>query len=224
MQPSINKLLSVLISGTLFLCFASQANEICKNDLSDIQSSIYSYIYLIRNDPENFDELIKNSGYNFKTIQAIDNSLSLKKISQIKLDFSFIENIILSQNNGLDETLSAPLTRDANSKLIIPESSVFIVSGTPKFDDKVLLILSNTRPVNTEIVSIDKCLNAKLLFYSKNFDFDNYNKLHNQKDTSSFEKEPMGNTIEKVSIKRGLIKKYIYKNKQPYILDDLITR
>lgn len=193
---------------TLFLFVKCKAA--CVTSLYEVQQSLFTYIYLIRQDPVHFDSYIKNVHNELKIFHDIDKAMNIAsdmvKIIDIKTRLSFNNDLYILQG----ERQYAIVKSEGESSQL--KSSAFIISNYPPFKNKVLLILSATSPVQLVILSFDQCLNVEVLFDSMSPVFAKY-------------KEDISATLPlwKVILTKNDIELYEYHRTNPYSLNKLLS-
>ncbi|EEF3250939.1 TPA: hypothetical protein N2F65_003624 [Salmonella enterica] len=198
-----------------FFCFIiflhTECKAECVTSLYNIQQSLFTYIYLIRQDPVHFNSYVENMNDALKILRDIDKAISIVPDTVKPIDFktrlSFNEYLYILQRGQ-----QYAMIRGGN-KIDQLKSSAFIISNYPPLKNKVLLILSATSPVQLIIVSFDQCLNVKVLFDSMSPDFSMY-----RNDISR--PQPLW----KVVLTEDDIELYEYDRIKPYSFNNLVGR
>ncbi|MER3250270.1 hypothetical protein D4F64_24170 [Salmonella enterica subsp. enterica] len=154
------------------ICFCSivfssfyECKAECVPSLYEVQQSLFTYLYLIRQDPVHFNSYVNNMHDELKILRDIDKVMSatpnMIKPVNIKTRLSFNNDLYI-----LQRPQQYAIVRGEKEEPDQIESSAFIISNYPPFKNKVILILSATSPVQLVILSFDQCINVEVLFDS----------------------------------------------------------
>ena len=209
----------------IFYCILScnlLAAEKCNSyfSMEDPEQALFSYIYIAGHEPWIFDETIKTNEHNDSILKIIHDNLNNNFGNKIDTLFAFNKNIYILQGNKPMQFAVPPLNSAWRTPQ--PDGSVFIITDSPNFPNKIITIISSVSPVTLKILLIDRCdSSVKLVFDSFDFDFMHYNK---SPQMINIFYDPMRRfPIKKVTINKNLtITLYEFKTNYVYVANDLI--